>query len=103
MSKHRCTHNHIAALSRRDFFKSSAMGLAAGVIGDVMGIESFVSKNAEAATFPALESPASQKDVPNIAARRPIVLRNGIVISMDPAVGNFVKADLLIQGKKIMD
>jgi len=33
---------------------------------------------------------------------RPILLKDGIVLSLDPQVGDFAKADLLIQGKKIM-
>jgi 5-methylthioadenosine/S-adenosylhomocysteine deaminase len=33
---------------------------------------------------------------------RPIVLKDGIVLSLDPGVGDFEKADVLIQGKKII-
>ena len=33
---------------------------------------------------------------------RRIVIRNGAVMSMDPAVGNFTRGDVLIEGKKIL-
>jgi len=39
------------------------------------------------------------RDAP--ATRRPIVLRGGTIVSLDPAVGDFVKGDVLIDGKKI--
>src|SRR5262245_10095114 len=37
----------------------------------------------------------------NAAPNQSILLRGGTVVSMDPKVGDFVKGDVLIQGKKI--
>lgn len=43
-------------------------------------------------------------DMPGDSGRngRRYVIRNGAVMSMDPAVGDFVKADVLVEGKKIL-
>ncbi len=71
-------------LSRRQFLCSTAAGvvaapaMAAGLIG-----------SAEAAPKPA-------------RAGRPILLRGGCVLSLDKAVGDFEKADVLIEGSKIV-
>src|SRR2546422_2763485 len=66
--------------SRREFLKSSAsaLGLAAAALGSgtVVG--------------------------PALAQGRRIVLKDGIVLSLDPKVGDFEKADVLIEGKKIV-
>ena len=66
--------------SRREFLKSStgALGLAAVALGSgtVVG--------------------------PVLAQSRRIVLRDGIVTSLDPTVGDFEKADVLIEGKQIL-
>lgn len=79
--------------SRRTFLKSGA-GLATG-----------------AATFPWLTAEAVEQnrgdetlDVIKRARgdrNRRFLLKGGTIISMDPQVGNFVKGDVLIQGKKI--
>jgi 5-methylthioadenosine/S-adenosylhomocysteine deaminase len=53
---------------------------------------------------------AAQQNAAGLAERlrsanangRPILLKDGIVLSMDPKVGDFEKADVLIQGKKIV-
>src|SRR4030095_336798 len=34
-------------------------------------------------------------------SRRPILLRGGTIVSMDPKVGDFAKGDVLIEGRKI--
>ena len=82
--------------SRRGFLKGSA-GLVAG-----------------AAAAQLLPSPAvlAQQNGANPgmaqtlraanASGRPIVLKGGMVLSMDKQVGDFEKADVVIQGKKIM-
>src|ERR1051325_382015 len=42
---------------------------------------------------------AAAQGVP--AARRFVLLKGGTIVSLDPKVGDFVKGDVLIQGKKI--
>ena len=78
--------NHFG--SRRNFLKgATATGLAAA------GLNLF-------AAHPA----AADDDAPEGSGRpgRRYVIRGGSVMSMDPAVGNFVKADVLVEGKKIL-
>jgi 5-methylthioadenosine/S-adenosylhomocysteine deaminase len=74
--------------SRRDFLKGTA---ATGAVA--AGLSLFAAR------------PAAADDDPPDGSGRPgrrYVIRGGSVMSMDPAVGNFVKADVLVEGKKIL-
>ena len=76
--------------SRRQFLQSSTAGLVAGAL-------------AGGGVLP--EPLAAQNDAPPARSGengRRILLRGGIVLSMDPQVGDFEKADVLIEGKKIL-
>ena len=76
-------------LGRRDFLKTAAAtGLAAG------GLNLFAARPAKA---------ADGGDPPADSGRpgRRYIIRGGAVMSMDPKVGNFVKADVLVEGNKI--
>ena len=79
--------NHFA--SRRSFLKSAA---ATGAIA-AAGFGLFAAR-------PALahDDPPEGTGQPN----RRYVIRNGYVMSMDPQVGNFVRGDVLVHGKKIL-
>ena len=79
--------------SRRGFLKES-MGLAAGVVAAqwLPGRAGAQQSAASTVTLENLRNPDG----------RPILLKNGIVLSMDSQVGDFEKADVLIQGKKIV-
>ena len=74
-------------ISRRGFFKTS-MALAAGAAGQR-------PQNVEDAG--TLERIWRQNAAPN----QSMLLKGGTIVSMDPKVGDFVKGDVLIQGKKI--
>src|SRR6267378_1986580 len=77
-------------LGRRDFLKTAAAtGLAAG------GLNLFAARPARA---------DEGDDPPEDSGRRSrrYVIRGGAVMSMDPKVGNFAKADVLVEGKKIL-
>jgi cytosine/adenosine deaminase-related metal-dependent hydrolase len=75
-------------VSRRDFLKTSAAGLAiGGLVGTGLGAGLAMSVRAQGAP------PGGQGR---------ILLRGGIVLSLDPAVGDFEQADVLIEGKKII-
>ena len=83
--------NHTEAVrdTRRDFLKSAA---AAGVAAT--GLELF-----------ATQAGAADNGGPPEDTGRPgrrYVIRNGAVMSMDPSVGNFAKADVMIEGRKIV-
>ena len=74
--------------SRRNFLKATtASGVAAA------GLSLFAARPAT----------ADSDDGPNDSGRpgRRYIIRGGHVMSMDPAVGDFVKADVLVEGKKI--
>ena len=78
--------------SRRSFLKGS-MGLVAGAAAAQLlpGRVAAQQRTANAATLESLTN----------AKGRPILLKAGIVLSMDRQIGDFQKADVLIQGKKI--
>src|SRR6266850_1814982 len=75
--------------SRRDFFKATA---AAGVAA--AGFNPFAARPAA----------ADGGDVPEDTGRRGrrYIIRGGSVMSMDPNVGDFPQADVLVEGKKIL-
>ena len=82
--------------SRRDFIKVSAAGLAgtslaAGLVGTEM---------ASGQVAAGLRS-AQPQNLIGDGRRRRILLRGGTVLSLDPRVGDFEKADVLIDGKTI--
>src|SRR5712691_13203039 len=71
--------------TRRSFLRIS-VALAAGVAAPRQSKESEI-----------VEHDSRRNRDPN----RRILLKGGTIVSMDPKVGDFVKGDLLIQGKKI--
>src|SRR2546423_4474495 len=85
--------------SRRDLLvKAGAVGLAGTAIAGVTG------RNAVSGQVPAGLRSATPRDVQNLVGdgrRRRILLRGGVVLSLDPRVGDFEKADVLIDGKTI--
>ena len=74
--------------SRRDFLKGGAAGLAVGGLGGA-ALGAGVAMSARAQAGP-----------PKGPGR--MLLRGGIVLSLDPAVGDFEQADVLIEGRKII-
>src|SRR6266481_1520878 len=80
--------NHYFA-SRRDFLKGTA------AIG---------ATTAGLSLFAARPASADDDDAPEATGRpgRRYVIRGGSVMSMDPKVGDFVQADVLVEGKKIL-
>src|SRR5262245_60655890 len=50
-------------------------------------------------TSPAVNAQAQPSPAP--APGRPILIKNGCVLSLDPAVGDFERADVLVSGGKI--
>jgi 5-methylthioadenosine/S-adenosylhomocysteine deaminase len=90
------------ALPRRDFFRSSAAGLAAGAAA-ASGLTAFdaLTRSVEAAGLPGSETDAA--DSPEIPDSQAIVLRGGVVLTLDPDVGDFEQADVLIMDKKIVE
>jgi 5-methylthioadenosine/S-adenosylhomocysteine deaminase len=79
--------------SRRNFLKG---GVAAGV-ATASGLNLFSPRPA-AAQFGSPTNPPRDSGKPG----RRYVIRGGSVMSMDPAVGDFVQADVLVEGKTIL-
>jgi len=76
--------------SRRGFLKSSTAGLVVGALAGGAAVPS---------TLAAQNAPAPADSG---ASGRRILLQGGIVLSMDPQVGDFERGDVLIEGKKIL-
>ena len=89
--------------TRRDFIKAGAAGLAAATMPAV-GCGS-QSNTASAGQADGLRSatPADLQGLVGDSQRRRILLRGGVVLSLDPRVGDFEKADVLIDGRKIAE
>jgi len=82
-------------LSRRKFLESSAAGLAAGALA-TSGLPDVVQ------AAPPTGNPGNGPGpLPN-PGDRPILIKGGCVITMDPAIGDFQSADVLVDGKKII-
>ena len=75
--------------SRREFLAAGAAGLAGAAFAppQIAGLHS--------------ATPADLQGLIGDASRRRILLRGGVVLSLDPRVGDFEKADVLIDGKTI--
>jgi 5-methylthioadenosine/S-adenosylhomocysteine deaminase len=77
-------------LGRRDFLKASTATAAA-----VAGMSLF---NAPPAAAQAVDGPPRDSGQPGGR----YVIRNGHIMSMDPKVGDIVRGDVLVEGKKIL-
>lgn len=87
-----------SAKSRREFFREGvAMATGAAVSGLFSGEARAALPQAEDARM------LERLERANSDPRRRVLLKGGVVVSMDPRVGNLAKGDLLIEGKKIKD
>ncbi len=78
-----------AAMSRRGFLASSAAGFAGGTLAS-----SGLAGTALSADF--------QAPGPGRPNRRRVLLKGGVVLTMDPDLGDFEQADVLIEGSTIV-
>jgi cytosine/adenosine deaminase-related metal-dependent hydrolase len=83
--------------SRRRFLKASS-GLLAGT-----AISSTLSSQVGAQQGDKDSQTLERIERQSRDPQRRILLKGGTVISMDPKVGDFIKGDVLIEGKKIVD
>ena len=79
--------------TRRDVFKAAAALAAAPLLHNALAAQQAAAAD-DRGTLERLWRDAA-------ASRRPIVLKGGSIVSLDPAVGDFAKGDVLIEGKKI--
>ena len=80
---------------RRNFLKSTAAGLVAGAAASSLAASAAEPKGASQSTLDRLTRGRPDP-------KRRILIKGGVVMSMDPAVGDFAKADVLVEGKKIL-
>ena len=78
--------------TRRDFLKASTVGGAALAAGATLGTAASAQQAAE----------SSIPDGMGEAGRR-VLIRGGVVLSMDDGVGNFATGDVLIEGGNIVE
>src|SRR5688572_26733555 len=76
--------------TRRTFLKQSLAGLAAGAAMATAGADNQARAHDD-----------DDDDHHGPRSRR-ILIKGGVVLSMDPAIGDFAKADVLVDGKKIV-
>jgi len=92
--------------SRRDFIKAGAAGLAATTLATA-GCRTASGTAAPAPAGPGplagvrSATPAALQNLVGDDRKRRILLRGGVVLSLDPKVGDFERADVLIDGKTI--
>lgn len=77
--------------TRRDLLKATAVGAAATLTGLGAG-QARAASHATAAAPEGAGTPG-----------RRVLIKGGIVLSMDDAVGNFARGDVLIEGKRIVE
>lgn len=78
--------------TRRDILKTSAIGAAATLTG--LGM----SGAAQAAS----DQPATAPEGAGAPGRR-VLIKGGVILSMDDSVGNFARGDILIEGARIVE
>ncbi len=91
-------------MNRRDFIRASTAGLAAATIpaaGSGSAADNIVSEGQLGSLRSA--SPSDLQGLVGDGRQRRILLRGGVVLSLDPRVGDFEKADVLIDGKRIAE
>src|SRR5947207_1516659 len=91
------------AMRRRDFIRTGASGLAGAALAGP-GCNR-VSENQKARPLGNLRSatPAELQGLVGDGRRRRILLRGGVVLTLDARLGDFEKADILIDGKTIAE
>jgi cytosine/adenosine deaminase-related metal-dependent hydrolase len=88
-------------VSRRGFLQTGAAGIAGATLA-AGGCRS-TSGGAGSAPLAGVRSatPADLQDLVGDGRKRRILLRGGVVLSLDPKVGDFEQADVLIDGQSI--
>ena len=89
--------NNRQSTRRRDFLKSAAAGMMAGATAGSLSASAAEPK-AAASGASTLERLTRGKPDP----KRRVLIKGGVVMSMDPKVGDFANADVLVEGKKIL-
>src|SRR5215471_8667674 len=91
-------------MNRRDFIRASTAGLAAATLpaaGSETAAQNVVTEGQAGSLRSA--APSDLQGLVGDGRQRRILLRGGVVLSLDPRMGDFEKADVLIDGKTIAE
>ncbi|PYR98231.1 MAG: hypothetical protein DMG12_23255, partial [Acidobacteria bacterium] len=88
-------------MQRRDFIRTGASGLAGATLAAVGCSRGPENQNTGPLGNLRSATPADLRELVGNGRRRRILLRGGVVLTLDPKVGDFEKADILIDGKTI--
>src|SRR5215510_4516428 len=86
--------------SRRDFIRAGAVGLAGSTIASIACQPASSTPNPQLSSLRST-TPADLQGLVGDGRRRRILLRGGVVLTLDATLGDFEKADILIDGKMI--
>src|SRR5262249_55062739 len=76
----------------RELLKASALGAAAQVTASTWAGSAFAQAGA-----------ATDPDLARVGERRRLLIKGGVVLSLDRQVGDFAEADVLVEGNKIRE
>jgi cytosine/adenosine deaminase-related metal-dependent hydrolase len=91
-----------AITTRRDFIRAGAVGFAGSTIAGAACRPAPDSANPQPSSLRSA-TPADLQGLVGDGRKRRILLRGGVVLSLDPKTGDFDKGDVLIDGKKIVE
>src|SRR5881409_1499506 len=86
-------------IRRRDFIRTGASGLAGAALASAGCSRTSESQNAGPLGNLRSATPADLQGLVGDGRRRRILLRGGVVLTLDARLGDFEKADILIDGK----
>lgn len=104
---HGSEHDPQGGLSRRDFVKTGAAGLVGGALAGhglfAAGQPPGQDQGPGGGGPPGGPPDGVPGGPPVIPPGQQILLKGGVVLTMDPSIGDFEQADVLIQGSKILE
>src|SRR5262245_31099973 len=89
--------------NRRDFIRTGASGLAGAALAAAGCSRTAESQNTGPIGNLRSATPADLENLVGNGRKRRILLRGGVVLTLDSKTGDFEKADVLIDGKMIAE
>src|SRR5207237_4826817 len=90
-------------MRRRDFICTSASGLAGAALATAACSRQTENQNAGPLGNLRSATPQELQGLVGDGRRRRILLRGGVVLTLDARLGDFEKADVLVDGKTIAE
>src|SRR5688572_16015150 len=92
------SHHREGELTRRGFVRTGVAGIAAGLAGSELAGTAWAGDRDRGHD----DDRGHRHDPGHGGEGRRYVLKGGVVLSLDPKVGDFEEADVLIEGRKIV-